>query len=377
MEWQYDFINNFVKFDSFESDIKKNVHVVNTKNQYIPETLIKFYNPTFENLLDIKNKRLWMADPSSFNDPFDCNIGYNYDEFEKYTIIRYILNNGLKNEVADSECFTQKDLDDIYNTYISKSSKKQYSNKSWYWTTMQRILSSKSERFQNEVRTILQDKKKKIDNIIKELKTTSVRISCFSGMQRWNSDVKKNLMWAHYANNHQGFCVEYDISSLRQETKYKYDYQNDIQFTEERREASIKAGLFPIRYNNKRVNIPKTLLDELIEGGDELNSSSKQKIKKVISRAFITKSTAWNYEKEWRIILDEHICKYYNYKIPFPYIKTIFIGCRASNELERTLSELGEELGVDVKRMREDKSNFDLYEGNLEIDYTLKKNPFI
>lgn len=386
MKWQYEFIENFVKCGSFVdktfiSNINKSTRVVNMKNQYIPETLIKFYNPTSENLLDIKNRRLWMADPSSFNDPFDCKIGYNYDEFEKYIIIQYILKNGFKEELADSDRFTQKDLNSIYGTCISDPPPNRYSTKPYYSTIMRNILSSKSEQFQNGINNMLFDKRRSIDQIIKEMKTTSVRISSFSGIQRWSSDVKKNLMWAHYASNHQGFCAEYDISSFRQETKYEiewYDcFENELQFTKERIEATIKGGLFPVQYSNKRVNLPKTLLAKIVKCKSELHLSTEQKIRKVILRAFIAKSTVWNYEKEWRIIIDEQICKFYNYKIPFPYIKTIFIGCRASSELERALSELGKELNVDVVRMREDESDFDLYESKLNNNVTLKKNPFI
>lgn len=386
MKWQHKFIKDFISCrspnnDTFASIINKNIQVVNTKNQYLPHSLMKFYSPTSENILDIKNKRLWIADPNSFNDPFDCKIGYDYYEFEKYTLINYILKNELKKDCQYTDCFTKDDLHDIYNTYISLPFNRWYKDRLPYFSKTREIFSLKSEQFQKEINNMLNEKRIGLNSIFKELKHTSARIASFSGLKRYDGEVKKNLMWAHYANNHQGFCVEYDISTLCQDLEYKVDWldwhRNEEQFMKERMEATIKAGLFPVRYTNKRTNIPKTVLEQILKSTDNGNPIlPNNKLEELLLKAFTTKSTVWNYEQEWRVIIDEAICKYYDYKIPFPYIKTIFIGCRASSSLEKTMIELGNELGVEVIKMKEDETNFDLFEGTIWDDI-YKNNPFI
>ena len=75
------------------------------------------------------------------------------------------------------------------------------------------------------------------------------------------------LLWSHYANCHKGFCVEYDMRCLKEDTRYRIKYQfEDIEkFNEERLIGCIKAGLFPIVYSNKIVNITPSILNRFFK----------------------------------------------------------------------------------------------------------------
>ena len=82
----------------------------------------------------------------------------------------------------------------------------------------------------------------------------------------WDSKSCEQLMWAHYAQSHKGFCVEYDISSL-----FNSDVKDEDIFpfyctgeeygyllpSEQRR--IIMNGFFPIHYSSKKIEISKTL----------------------------------------------------------------------------------------------------------------------
>jgi hypothetical protein len=91
-KWQKHYIkrvfeeNKLIKKNGFTNKILSNIDLLNNKSQYLPTSLYKFYSITSENILDIKNKKLWLSHPSTFNDPFDCSIGYNEVEFQKKRI---------------------------------------------------------------------------------------------------------------------------------------------------------------------------------------------------------------------------------------------------------------------------------------------------
>ncbi|MEM5669933.1 DUF2971 domain-containing protein [Bacillus cereus] len=92
-----------------------------------------------------------------------------------------------------------------------------------------------------------------------------IKICCFSEI---NDSI---LMWSHYANNHKGFCIEYD-------------------FTKEGIDRSLTKQLQPVLYRDNLFNIGHYFH----ENGEKMNPL-------VINYNAIVKSTEWSYEKEWRI----------------------------------------------------------------------------
>lgn len=59
------------------------------------------------------------------------------------------------------------------------------------------------------------------------------RVSCFA------QSPYSMLMWSHYANNHQGFCIEYETPD--------YSKENE----------NIYLNLFPVIYTNTRTSLTK------------------------------------------------------------------------------------------------------------------------
>lgn len=62
-----------------------------SKLDFLPQKLFRFYSPTKENILDIRNRRIWLSSPTAFNDPFECSVGFNVDEYIKSFIIKFAL----------------------------------------------------------------------------------------------------------------------------------------------------------------------------------------------------------------------------------------------------------------------------------------------
>ena len=114
---------------------------------------------------------------------------------------------------------------------------------------------------------------KAMDDLFNKLKQ-SIVLTCFT------TDIEMNLpMWAHYANNHKGFCVEYQIIDPEK--------------------------LFPVVYDDYKIKINNiftnfsSLCAKLDENVQEL--SYLKSITDLIIQSFAYKNTIWEYEKEIRL----------------------------------------------------------------------------
>lgn len=127
-----------------------------------------------------------------------------------------------------------------------------------------------------------------------------VRVCAFA------SDPLSILMWGHYAENHTGFCVE---------------YQTSIEY--------FSRNLFPVIYS-----------DELFDATNEVvcGINGDPIIQHALWEAALTKYQDWSYEREWRFIAsaeDGELCTHNNskyFEVGMP--KAIYLGsesCRAEN----------------------------------------------
>jgi hypothetical protein len=92
------------------------------------------------------------------------------------------------------------------------------------------------------------------------------RIICFSER---NDNI---LLWSHYANNHRGVCLEFDIGIWKP--------------------SNIMLQWFPVIYkpNNERPEVKLTM--ESFQATDFAES------------AIFSKGRCWDYEQEWRLVVD-------------------------------------------------------------------------
>ncbi len=137
-----------------------------------------------------------------------------------------------------------------------------------------------------------------------------------------NKDDEK--MWEMYANNHSGYCIEFDLT----------DYENsDLVFpvvyvAKEQRETNIIKQIVATFIGN--------LVYEMSNGKMESDGSQCLKL-------FLTKYEEWSYQNEWRILGDAGA------KVKAPKIKTIYIGRNASKENIEIMKKLAIEKLIRIK----------------------------
>lgn len=172
------------------------------------------------------------------------------------------------------------------------------------------------------------------DDILYKI-TDNFRMTCLT------TEPYNILMWAHYANKHEGICVEYDISKLSNiERGYilrKIEYDTDLTF-----DYNIESdNLF---------NIKNDLQYHTID--------SKYPID-----IFFIKHKTWQYENEYRLIT----YKGNNEKIELP-IKHIYLGKNIKDIYQKSIEELANKKNIPLSKMKCKEDN--LFE--LEDDLNFK-----
>lgn len=163
------------------------------------------------------------------------------------------------------------------------------------------------------------------------------RVAAFSA-----NGIQSMPMWAHYANNHAGYCVSYDMN----------DNVN----------LKLKANTFPVQYTDQRVDITNALesysnmlissFEAHVAAGEWTIEITDYSILYLFIMLCNIKHSSWAYEKEFR-------CSIPTEAPGIPFIdakpKEIFIGINCKKENAVRLHVIGDTLGIPVHQMAFDE----------------------
>jgi hypothetical protein len=151
------------------------------------------------------------------------------------------------------------------------------------------------------------------------MKTTSRSIAKYCFVSCFSEKNKSLCMWAYYANNHQGFCVEYEKKSLK--------------------------NVFPINYNN-----------EILPFNCNLSFD------KLVFKSALNKSEDWVHEREWRMLSYRKVTEVPQKGILLESCKPtkIYLGCKINNNLEEAISQYCKKEKVDLDRMEMSTTRYEL-----------------
>ena len=149
-------------------------------------------------------------------------------------------------------------------------------------------------------------------------------------------------MWAHYSNNHQGFCVAYDMKNPANTT--------------------LAGCTFPIQYTDERLDITSFMKEYVNMVSSEVDRQSAQGRRQILindlSLIYVAqflcniKHSTWSYEKEFR-------CTAGAQAKGMPYIdaipKAIYIGMNCREQNRNELVEIARRLLIPVYQMQLDE----------------------
>ncbi len=165
---------------------------------------------------------------------------------------------------------------------------------------------------------MLQETYKLFQGIDKKVLRETLKASITDGLDQQIYDMKKKirvtcftenntspLMWAHYAESHTGFCIEYDLSKIPK---------------------GYKLGIFPVVYSNKRYDATEVVV---------------ARNRNIAMNPYYFKSAHWEYEKEWRMVIPEDIITDEEYYADFSEgITGVYLGLRSSDCYKENIDKI-------------------------------------
>lgn len=218
------------------------------KQSKVPKRLFKYQPINDANrsnrLRTLKENKIWLTKADYLNDPYDCQAFY----YNKEKLLKAIIENDIPSKIS---------------------------------RTPEYIIDF-------------------LENGLKMFKR-NMAVTCFS-------EQEDNMpMWANYADNHAGICIEYDFSNLSTN-------------------SGFSQMLYPIVYVEERYDISNLLIDQV--------TAAWMKNPYVLFFITLMKHTSWKYEKEWRFIgtdiNQEHI-NGFTVELPVQP-KAIYFGMRCREE---------------------------------------------
>jgi len=186
----------------------------------LPAKLYKYQPCTDYSFGNLARRSVWFSKPETFNDPFDCDINFKIIDVTAENVKAMVVRMGGANGKSFSN-------DDAINMALAAT------------------------------------------EIVKKKQWAKTGVACFT------EESENILMWSHYADNHRGFCLEFDTSyhpfkPFKTETVIKVNYADSY--------PSLSINDIPQKILSHSLSLPKTLLG--------------------------TKSLHWCYENEWRIFFE-------------------------------------------------------------------------
>ena len=182
-------------------------------------------------------------------------------------------------------------------------------NNQYYASSFKALNDPFENIFQDNITSSLELIKKELHANVDLCKNILAKILSFNndvGIYSLTTSPFNELMWAHYASESKGYCIEYEFEKIKEETNYPLQlHLNSL---------NVEYYNSPPKININDINNPKLL----------------QKI-------FGAKSKAWKYENEVRILSD----KYGIIEYSPDALKAIYFGFSAEeNLIQDTISKL-------------------------------------
>jgi hypothetical protein len=299
MNWKTEFCN--ILFS--QNQDPKNFDKANRlKFKKIPKSLFRFRSWKDHSIKEISENKIWLSNPRTFNDPYDCFVTADY---KKVVLSLFRKLPQTKNIPEDTWKEIWAGEDPVLSLFRFLA---------------QRVVPADLKYIENarmmnlEVKSQVANREKSLDGMKDETK-----VACFS--ERWDS----LPMWAHYTDQHQGFCIEYDLS----------------------KESEGKtAPLFPVIYT--KALVPLDITNDLLN----LPGNSGH----LAIKAAIFKNKDWSYEREWRLVFytgDDQKIEIKGYPI-----KAIYLGTKITDEHKIQLIQLSKKERFKIFQMKVSANEF-------------------
>lgn len=323
--WKEEYVKMAFPFKRNELKIEESQ---NFKYKHMPQAFYRYRTFNENNIENLKNGVEWQSYPSEFNDPYDSKLAISTENFRK-ELFRIDIQLYLKALEKNGIYLSEAELNDILedkNPFLRFSKKllqidPQFKDKSDneiidFASKLDKIVEEKYDLMLNKIRTGFH---------------TGYLIICFSEV---NDSIK---MWSHYAQNHTGYCIEYDFKSLG--PKY------------------VRCRLIqPVIYSDNLFDATNYYIESFKDKDNHNNLYG--------TYPTISKSPEWEYEKEWRHIFPcgpgVSIDNKDKRLLSMPNPKRLYLGAKISEGNKEVILEVAKSKKIEVYQMNLNPNNFEM-----------------
>ena len=297
------------------------------KQGHLPKSIFKYRSFNEYAIKNLVDDTIWLADPSSLNDPYDCSHWVDLDQLAKMIFRRElptIIKLNKQENVISPEVINQ--IMSSNEPFIS------------YIETMLLMEPIEKREELRHISTIEWEQMKESNsrNASNYLKG-KLKLCSFS--ERLDSIV----MWSHYADLIRGLCIEYDITSYSCE-----DYQ--------------RKHLYPVIYSDTMVDATRFVI--LKVNGDDVNRLFPLLVG-------LVKARDWSYEREWRLIFQDRIIEH-EQAYPMVRPQAVYILFQNHAEAQEQLITICKSKDVPYFKMKGHLNRFELEPVSVEeVDRSL------
>jgi hypothetical protein len=303
MSWMDSFVN-ILYSEELNSTSLESAFLL--KFQNLPSSIFKYRDINPNSLKNLRESTIWLADPKTLNDPYDCAHTFDLQGLAS------TLSHPLPKEIADrfppglhDKLIKAVEVSDDPIGFITDE-----------------LLAGKPNA--EEIKKALLEMQNKMFEEI--LYQNSEKLKGAFKLCSFSERVDSTLMWAHYADYHKGFCVEYDISAI--------DYED-----------YLSRFLYPVIYSDEMFKAAFVLDDAETVNNLHLNMAG------------LVKSKDWSYEKEWRLLFSNGVLEEAQ-AYPMPTPKTVYLGSHVSPADQEEVLNICSSLNVGVKKMKHSSTEF-------------------
>lgn len=284
-------------------DPKSTRHEIDAlKSNFLPRSLFQYRSVSTRKLQSFQADEVWAGSPLFLNDPYDVHIFVDPERLKSELISRMFQDlvsgfelDAIQNRLKNGEESTAILVEVMKEMCLRNNIPHQFP---YLW---------------NQLQLQLQETINGSSAVYKHIRAC-IGVSSFS--ERYDSP----LMWAHYAESHTGYCVEYDFSG-----------------------SVALSNLFPAIYRDAVFDC-SCIFDDVTWRQAILST--------------LVKSTDWSYEREWRMVLSKEkpIGRGIPVNVPTPI--RVYLGSLIASENKEKIIDICNKKEIDVFQMHHSNNAF-------------------
>ena len=288
------------------------------KDKNAPDVLFKFFGATEHAFKNLSDQTVFLASPEQFNDPYDSGL-----TMDAVPSLRTLMGQHQSLELDNLQKlgFSVSDLQDLLEGKMSTQAR------AIMGSAGTGMPAEEVERFVELFPKIMQQVNQEllVDQRLQPFFQKGLKVACFS------EKASSLLLWAHYAAQHKGFCVEYGYRDMPED-------------------APQRRLLLPVLYRQERFDMGASMHELMLGKKDFMPNHA------II--AALHKAVDWAYENEWRIVNPDG--REDGFTVPMRKPRAVHAGLRMLANDRQQLESICSALGVPLRTPKLSAAKYEL-----------------